>query len=104
MAETHGLRLESYVLHDHHDLAAFKRCCQQLGILLPPVTISNFDVSQHTIPATKRPPAGIFSLLDVLRCTDKKMTPVVMNRVIDGVSQHMFEAMQGSLIAFGIVH
>ena len=92
MAETHRLRLETYVLHDHHDLAAFKRGCQQLKIPVPPVTISNFDVPQHTIPAGKRPPADIVSLLDVLRCTDKKMAHVVMNHVVDGVRWRVFAA------------
>lgn len=87
VVESHLARvLTSYILHDHHDLGVFKRLCQGLGIPLPPVTISRFDMPQHVIPGTQRPSAKC--LMDVLNCTDKKMGHVVLNFIIDGVRPH----------------
>lgn len=66
---------------------AFKRVCKQLKIPLPHVTISKFDVPQHFVPGQHRPSA--MSLLDVLKCSNKKMEPVVMNFIIDGVRVYL---------------
>ena len=79
-------QLNTYLLHDHHDLLALKRMCQKLGIPLPPVTISRFDMPQHVVPSTRRPSAPC--LMDVLKCTEEKMGHVVLNFVIDGVRLH----------------
>lgn len=85
VVETHmKFQLESYVLHDHHDLAAFKRICSQLSIKMPNVTISRFDVPQHAIPSTRRP-TGVESVMDVLSCNDKQLTSVVLNYIVDTV-------------------
>lgn len=66
---------------------AFKRVCKQLKIPVPHVTISKFDVPQHFVPGQHRPSA--MSLLDVLKCSNKKMEPVVMNFIIDGVRVYL---------------
>ncbi|KAL3161007.1 hypothetical protein ABBQ38_009393 [Trebouxia sp. C0009 RCD-2024] len=83
VVESHmSAQLNTYLLHDHHDLLALKRMCQKLRIPLPPVTISRFDMPQHVIPSTRRPSAPC--LMDVLKCTEEKMGHVVLNFVVDG--------------------
>ena len=84
MVESHmSTMLNSYLLHDHHDLVAFKRLCQTLRIQVPPVTVSRFNIPQHVIPSARRPSAQC--LMDVLKCTEEKMGHVVLNFVVDGV-------------------
>ena len=78
-------QLDSYVVHDNHDLDMFRRICMQFGIKMPRITVGSFTVPQHSIPDRHRP-SGVPSLMDVLHCSDNKLAQVVLNNVIDAVS------------------
>ena len=89
VAESHlAARLNSYVFHDHHDCAAFQHLCKALSITVPPITITRLDAPLHCIPDSQRP--AMTSLLDVLRCTHKKIEHIVLSFIIDGVSLHAY--------------
>ena len=83
-----ALQLNSYVVHDYHDLTVLKRMCHQLSIPLPHVTISRFDMPLHVVPGTHRLSAT--SLMDVLKCNDKKQRHVVLNFIIDRVRSQQY--------------
>lgn len=80
-----GKSLEMFIVHDHHDLHVLRDIVRMLNIPLPPVTISRFDVPQHTISPERTPPQDKLTILHILRCTDPKLQAVVMNAIVDQV-------------------
>jgi hypothetical protein len=78
-----GRALNTFLVHDHHDMLLLRALYKQAGFY-GSVVITSFDTPLHNIPASRRlSQHGAQSLMDVIKCTSQHASNAVLNYLID---------------------